>query len=153
MDTVNPNNDGIDHINVYSRGKTELGRKLTNFAYTPFDHPEDGKFNSIEGYWYWLGCKDDKLRKAYGFGAKKLGRELGAPDWLGTEDFKRKVKLAIRAKLIQHPKLLELLVETDLPLLHYYVYGDVQLDKYKVVLVKQGQWILDEIQDIRDEQS
>lgn len=40
--------DGIDHINIYSKGKTTLGRMLSNFACTPFTHPEDGKFASIE---------------------------------------------------------------------------------------------------------
>jgi len=45
--------DGIDHINLYSRGHTELGQYLSNFAYTPIQ-TEDGRFNSIEAYWYWL---------------------------------------------------------------------------------------------------
>lgn len=46
-----PKNDGIDHINVYSGGATELGRLLTNFAHTPFEN-EYGKFESVEGFWY-----------------------------------------------------------------------------------------------------
>lgn len=32
---INPLEDGITHINVYSKGATELGRLLTNFAHTP----------------------------------------------------------------------------------------------------------------------
>ena len=51
---LTPQNDGITHINVYSKGKTTLGRWLTNFAHTPID-TIDGHFESIEGYWYWLG--------------------------------------------------------------------------------------------------
>lgn len=33
-----PEMDGIDHINVYSKGKTELGKLLSNFARTPFEN-------------------------------------------------------------------------------------------------------------------
>jgi hypothetical protein len=42
--------DGITHINIYSKGKTELGRWLSNFTYHPIE-TEDGKFDSVEGYW------------------------------------------------------------------------------------------------------
>jgi hypothetical protein len=48
-----PEEDGVTHINIYSKGKTELGRWLTNFSYSPFNHPEYGKFLSMEGFWYW----------------------------------------------------------------------------------------------------
>ena len=44
---IDPKLDGIEHINIYSKGKTELGRLLTNFAQTPFIHPEYGRFESV----------------------------------------------------------------------------------------------------------
>ena len=44
--------DGMTHINVYSKGKTEIGRWLSNFAYSPIDLGNEGYFSSIEGYWY-----------------------------------------------------------------------------------------------------
>lgn len=50
----NPDEDGVTHINIYSKGKTELGRWLTNFSYSPFNHPEYGKFLSMEGFWCWV---------------------------------------------------------------------------------------------------
>jgi hypothetical protein len=62
---INPHKDGIDHINIYSRGKTEVGRQLSNFAHTPFTHKDYGYFNSVEGLWYYLitGCKHENLSK------------------------------------------------------------------------------------------
>lgn len=134
--------DGITHINIYSKGKTLLGRLLSNFANTPFNHPEDGMFKSVEGYWYWLSCKDDRLRDVIGFDAKKLGRELRAPDWCKDPEFKRKVCLAIKSKLEQNPGILSLMKANSLPFAHYYVYGD------KVVEPEEGKWIIEYIESL-----
>ena len=56
----NPRNDGIDHINVYSKGKTELGRMLTNFAYIPFEY-KGIKYASVEAWWYCYLLGDNAL--------------------------------------------------------------------------------------------
>ena len=136
--------DGKTHINVYSKAKTYLGRLLSNWADTPFEC-EDGRFRSIEGYWYWLGSKDDRLRDVWGFPAKRLGREVGASDWIDTEEFKGKIKRAIRAKINQHKEIRKLLEESTLPLVHYYDY------KGKIVRVPQGDWIMEELELIRQE--
>jgi len=142
---INPDKDGIDHINIYSKAKTNLGKLLSNFAWTPFTC-EDGLFSSIEGYWYWLGCKDDRLRDMYGFKAKKLGRELEAPDYQDDEEFKRKIKSALRCKMFEHPDIAKMLKESDLPLKYYYVFGGE-----KVVEPKEGKWVIEEIELIRQE--
>ena len=51
---INPKQDGISHVNIYSQGKTELGRMLSNFYHYQVI-TKDGNFTSVEGYWYWLG--------------------------------------------------------------------------------------------------
>lgn len=142
---IDPEKDGIDHINIYSKGKTELGRFLTNFAHTPFEHPIDGKFESIEGYWYWLTCQNDALRKVYGFQAKKLGRDLGGKDWVEDPMFEYKIKTAILAKLDANPDIVLDLIDSDLPFKHYYVFGG------KVVEPKEGKWILEFFERLRSE--
>ena len=43
-------NDGVTHINVYSQGKTSIGRALSNFSPLGFNHPKHGHFESVEGY-------------------------------------------------------------------------------------------------------
>ena len=50
---LKPENDGIDHINVYSKGKTVLGRALSNFSYSRIRIPFLGTFLSVEAFWYW----------------------------------------------------------------------------------------------------
>lgn len=138
-----PNEDGKTHINVYSKGKTFLGRSLSNFAFSPFHHPEDGVFNSVEGYWYWLSCKDDNLRKLSGWKAKEYGRKVGAKDWLKDDEFKRKIKLAIEAKLQRWGQVRQLLQSCSLPLTHYYCYGG------KVVNVPEADWILEYLESFK----
>lgn len=145
-----PENDGIDHINVYSKGKTDLGRKLTNFAKTPF-FCEDGKFQSIEGYWYWLLCHQanpierEKLRDLSGFAAKKLGRELDAKHWPRDEQnlFRAKIKEAFNRKLESNPEIARMLIESELPLVHYYAYGG------KIVYDGKSDWLIDYMMEVR----
>lgn len=117
-----PEKDGVTHINVYSKGRTELGRLLSNFADTPFKHPEFGWFRTVEGFWYWLktGKTHEDLRNMVGWEAKMLGRKWPAVE---IEHFDTKIKTAIRCKLIQHPDILCGLIDNELPLTHYYVRG------------------------------
>jgi len=125
-----PVNDGVDHINIYSKGTTELGRLLSNFAHTPFTC-EHGAFASVEAYWYWLRSPKAginnlaKLRTLHGFAAKKFGRTLVAPDadqiYVG-DDFEALIKDAFREKLIAHPHIQIMLRDSALPLAHYYVF-------------------------------
>ncbi len=133
--------DGITHINIYSQGKTQLGRSLSNFADTPIE-TIDGYFQSIEGYWYWLNVRPDwpgrdRLRFECGASAKILGRSLEANDWNDTAVFKLKIYSAMLTKLIQHDNILEEFKKNKLPFRHYYVF------KSKVVEPKEGKWIID----------
>lgn len=142
---IEAKDDGITHINIYSKGKTSLGRWLSNFQRYPFTHPEDGKFASVEGYWYWLSTKDDKLRDMHGFQAKDYGRKVGGKDWLDEDEFKDKIKWAIKYKIETWTNLKALFIKTKLPLEHYYVYGG------KVVKPKEGKWILEFLEVLRNE--
>ena len=143
---INPDEDGITHINVYSKGKTTLGQLLSNFAHTPFSC-DDGHFESVEGYWYWLGTdhpQKDILRNLHGWKAKQEGRDLRSLDYQEENpDFINKIKEAINAKLMTHEDILTGLVMSELPLKHYYNYGG------KVVEPKSGLWILEHFEWIR----
>lgn len=136
--------DGIDHINVYSKGKTELGKMLSNFYHSSFTC-EDGKFESVEGYWYWLSTKDDKLRTLYGFEAKRYGRSINGKDWLEDESFKKKIKQAIKAKVTQS-NIKNLLKESTLPFKHYYLAKN----EFKIEVPKSD-WIIQYLEDLRKE--
>ncbi len=140
-----PINEGTDHVNVYSKSRLELGKQLSNFAYSPFTC-EDGKFNSIEGYWYWLNCGHERLKVLYGFDAKKFGQQHVKSE-RSDEEFVRKIKGAIENKIDQNQNIKDNLQKSHLPLTHYYYYGDIK--NPKIVELHQYQWIVDCISDIR----
>jgi hypothetical protein len=144
----NPAEDGITHLNVYSRAKTDEGKWASNFQYAPFIHPMLGRFHSIEGLWYWLSVspdnpKRDQLMYVHGAEAKKLGRELRGQDWVYSPAFEKLICQGIRAKYATYPEKLEAFRKTTLPLAHYYV----MMGKPKYVT--DGEWILQELDAIR----
>lgn len=139
-----PDTDGIDHINVYSKSRTELGRLLSNFAFTPFHVYGWGDFASVEGFWYYITRKDERLRHLYGYQAKKLGKDLPAEVEWRESDFKSIIKEAITAKLMHNEEILDSLRASTLPLKHYYVYGDRVVDA-------GHSWVIKILEDIRDE--
>lgn len=100
-----PATDGVNHINIYSKGVTSVGRVLSNF-YTPSE-PYDtahGTFVSLEGYYHWLRVADyhcvykgesldtlelkypelKRLRTANGDEAIRLGRKCKAEAYAKT---------------------------------------------------------------------
>lgn len=123
---LDPAMDGTTHINIYSQGKTWLGRETSNFSHRPITLNEHGSFASVEGYWYWLGRQDDRLRHLYGFKAKELGRSLPVLKKWHPDKFQSLICEALTAKLEGHPDIKQALIQSTLPLTHYYskYYGD-----------------------------
>lgn len=139
--------DGISHINIYSQGKTELGRMLSNF-YKFHIVTSDGEFESVEGYWHWLGIEDcpekERLKNMYGYSAKKYGTELKQFKKSKIDnDFERKILNAIWYKVRRNAKLFT--EETNnLPFEHYYLFGTkVHSAKEKYI------WMIDGIEKMR----
>ena len=145
----NLSDDGITHINVYSQGKTELGKFLSNFTYSPVETIH-GKFLSLEGYYHYIKSilairlsplaevllvtnhdQLEHLRKLYGKYAQQHGRtvrqELMAQGvWF--DDTVSIIKLdwfieALKYKISTSNQVTTFL-ESTLPFTHYYVYGN-----------------------------
>lgn len=142
-----PANDGVNHINVYSKGLTKLGRGLSNFASIPFDHPVDGRCASVEGYWYFLktGRLYPHLKELSGVSAKKEGKKYPS---IELSDFIIQIKQAITCKILQNEKLREDVKASTLPFVHYYVYYGAHGD-FKVIPVGGDQWMMEHLEAIR----
>lgn len=139
---MTPASDGIDHINVYSKGRTNLGRHLSNFSFSPFKVPLLGKFYSVEGFWYWWMTRDDKCRTLWGFQAKEYGKSVPK---VHDEPTQRLLKIVYKAKLNGNSLLKRAVKESTLNFTHYYVYSG------KVVCPKRFLWTGELWNEIREE--
>lgn len=121
--------DGETHINIYSQGKTAIGRWLSNFTHEPINIEGDGYFPSIESYWYFLRTGgDERFHKVSGFNAKKLGKELQDDHTPIDDTFIEKIKHALDLKIkVDKTKMREFAAST-LPFCHYYVFGGAKKD-------------------------
>lgn len=124
-----PENDGTDHINVYSKGKSKLGRMLSNFAHTPFTFGQV-EYASVEAWWYYSNLKAmgipesglAALAKMHGYEAKKNGQMMIERLGVKPPPHKPDELLEIyRTKLDAHPQLRQMLLANTLPFDHYYV--------------------------------
>lgn len=134
--TLDPALDGISHCNVYTRGATVLGRTLSNLSDCNIEHPYFGHFRTLEGLWYYMktGFKDDSFRIIKGVSAREQGKKMPSTFY---PLFSKMFKLGMLEKLARNPQLQHDLMENDLPLVHYYVYGG------KVLVQDRHQWQLD----------
>lgn len=146
-DSIKPSEDGIAHINIYSHGKTVLGRLLSHFAKIGFDHPKYGRFESIEAFWYWsaTGKKHDELRNLHGFLAKMEGNKY---EKVYHPFFLIEMEEAITYKITQNEDLLFRFKESTLPFKHYYVYGNG--DQEKIVVPGSSAWVEDFYDKLRE---
>lgn len=126
-------NDGVDHINIYSKGQTELGRMMSNFYECSIELEYIGCFRSIEGLYFWLKAyfnfeempsEYEELRGLYGFKAKKLGTELteGLEMSEGQlREFRNLIYTGLQKKVLSNLELMTALEKSRLPFDHYYV--------------------------------
>ena len=110
------NNDGIDHVNIYSKGKTTLGKLLSNFAHTPFTY-RGITYQSVEAALYYYRTEDVRMIPLFGKKAKELGSKLT----LKQTEPPELIKAWLYAKLFANPEIIDLLIRNDLPYSHYYV--------------------------------
>lgn len=114
-----PKDDGKTHINIYSKGRTKLGKWLSNFTECKIK-TKHGTFKSVEGYWYWLGVRDDRLKQLFGFPAKMLGRSISPKKELSKSKFKGYIKKAIKEKINNNKAMKKRFIKSTLPFTHYY---------------------------------
>ena len=157
-----PLEDGVTHINIYTKAETELGRRLSNMFESSTIlsyHLDTVPFKTLEGYWYFLVIKlstnDEvyELQTTNGFQSKSLGKKyitkfnIDYSTVVNSNTFKEMFSNAIRSKIVQDKKLIKLLVESDLPFTHYYYYGD-KLNP-KVINANNHPWMIDVINTAR----
>lgn len=137
--------DGIDHINIWEKGSTDLGIALSHMADLPFSHETYGRFRSVEGFWHYIRSvtRDDRTRVMAGFKAKKFGDSLESHR---VDNFKEIIMDANWQKINQYPPIVEFLKASTLPLDHYYLYN---LDPNIRVRPYSAFWMIAGFEEIR----
>lgn len=137
--SYNPHDEGITHINIYSKAQSPLGRSLSNFEKCSIN-TSIGKFESIEGLIFYLGCFDDRLRNISGFTAKALGEQIDRGIRLPEDVFRR---LIVEAMCVKADKYRISIKHSILPFTHYYHYGT------KIIQLPKWGWQVEEWEKIR----
>lgn len=119
--------DGVDHINIHPvHAKTELGQLLSNNAKQPFNHPLFGTFATMEGYWNYIktkgGCDSFRLPNQ-GYIHRKRAMELKT---YRIENFQDIILEGIYFKIMANEHLKQLLLKNELPIVHYWITGQVR---------------------------
>jgi hypothetical protein len=146
-----PHLDGVDHINIYSKSPTKLGRALSNFFHSTFIHPRHGMFHSVEGFYYWLvtGETMHALKELHGFKAKEYGEKFGKTRKIDKR-FKAEIQEAIAYKIISNDYIQELLLDpkNQLPFTHYYFYGS-KFNPKVYDMSKRDHYLIEACEEIR----
>lgn len=113
--------DGADHLNMWVRGQTALGRFLDQRTAAPFIHSELGRFCSIEAFWKYVLSAErcDELRNLSGRKLRGLTRKLTRAE---VHNFRAIIMDANWQKLQQYAHWGYVLRDCALPLDCYYVY-------------------------------
>lgn len=140
-----PREDGITHINIYSKGNTTLGRALSNW--TPCTIKTSiGEFRSIEGLIFYLGSFNEKLRTVVGYETKELGEKVDRGIRLPDDIFRRIVVEGMKSKLeALVPSLRNQFYRDKLPFTHYYRYGN------KIIEIPKWQWQVEAWEELRSQ--
>lgn len=135
--------DGVTHINIDKRGRTELGQMLTHMARSQFDHPEFGPFQSVEGYIGFIrsGAKDDQFHYVHGMNARYRAKNQDSDFIRG---FRELVMEANYLKIVQNETLRQAIKASALPFDHYYL-----LSNGRPVQPRNAQWIIPGFEELR----
>jgi hypothetical protein len=142
---IDDNDDGKKFINIYSKGRTKLGKMLSHFYHSPFEHPTLKHFNSMEGFWHYVGgdVKDERLRTVPGWQAKKIGKDITKSY---KADFQKLIMEGNRCKIEANEELKKLFIESTLPFVHYYV-----ADNGWIVKPKAQEWLCHGFETLRNQ--
>lgn len=121
-----PENDGIDHIRLDRHSNSNLGRQLAIDNARTFYLPDLGSFTSISSaiQYMKLEVKDDKLRTLTSnplFSYVKEEISKGNNRYVNKQIPDREYKRITLYSLLSRPELLEMLINSKLPMVSYYI--------------------------------
>jgi len=144
--TFSPNvwkEDGVDHINIWEHGKTELGIFLSHGSKYPLHHKLFGNFKNVESFWKYVQSKekDDRVRFLSGPSLRRFSKKLSN---IRVKNFRAIIVDATYQKLLNNEKFLKQMKESTLPFDCYYIAGDSKI-KVRPIFT----WVINGMEEIR----
>ena len=120
--------DGVDHINIWLQGATELGVCLSFDSQIPFTHSIFGEFTVFTGFWHYIKTteRDDLLRGMWGRRLDEYSKRLTR---CIVPNFQAIILDANWQRIQQHPVLMKAMEESTLPFDSYSINPDTHLWK------------------------
>jgi hypothetical protein len=148
--------DGVGHINICNKGKTEIGRLLSLENEQKFVHPILGPFKSLTNYWAYLKSKSHNsalryMRPEICMSTLKNNKDIKD----NVENFKALIVRGCYYKIISNNQLKEMVIESTLPFQMYYTKVEKEMNngkeiKYEVkVPHKYSYWLINGYEEIR----
>lgn len=137
--------DGVDHINIWEHGETELGKVLAHNTVIPFNHHIFGNFSCIEAFWHYISSQehDDRIRTMRGRALHTFSRKLSK---LHVPNFCAIILDANWQKIKRYPEIQEALIESTLPIDCYYTQRKSAGIRIRV---PYASWLIDGFEEIR----
>lgn len=119
-----PKDEGLTHINSYSKSSLLCGKVLSNFAPIELNTPY-GVFHNIESLWIYLRCGDNRLHDTYNpLDARKIGNIADRNYLCGKIEFESIIRDAIYYKLNCYSEFLlsdKYFTDLNLEIIHNWV--------------------------------
>jgi len=137
--------DGIDHINIWEYGATEIGKVLAHNTTLPFHHHIFGNFNCMEAFWHYISSveHDDRIRTMRGRSLYEFSKKLTK---LQVPNFCAIIIDANWQKIKRYPEIQEALIESTLPFDCYYTQRKAAGIRIRT---PYASWLIDGFEEIR----
>jgi hypothetical protein len=135
--------DGVDHINIYSFGETDLGQVLSHDSPVKFRHHIFGAFSNVEAFWHYIQSeeRDDRLRNMSRMSFQRFKSELNIRM---VTNFRAIIMDANYQRIKQNPGIMQAIIDSTLPFDAYYYTSDRIRQRPKYFA-----WLLHGFEEIR----
>jgi hypothetical protein len=142
---VNPKLDGVEHINIWAKGSTFIGKFLAPRTLCELNMPE-GRFLCVSAYWYSLISKEDsRLSRVHDWETELLATQLSPlpkKQQLPAAELQAKIKKALDQKIKWSEYWQEEFTESTLPFLQYHLDAEGNV----VDESKKYRWLLNHLE-------
>jgi hypothetical protein len=143
-----PQNDGIDHINIGVVRRTPgLAGLLSNQSRrSPIDHPYFGRFSTMESYWTYLQYEKghDEIRDLHGAPLQAFTKKLGPK--VRRRYFRDLIMDGNFYRIQQSSAIKRQFIESELPFANYWLHGDSNVPIYPTV----SSWLIQDLHELRE---